>query len=165
MLTLLAQINPPQTIDIAGRVSQIGGINSISRLIEIGAGAVLTIGGLAFLVYLLMGGFNWITAGGDKAKVEHAREMITQGIIGIAILASVFAVYGVIIRFLGLKGVSVGGGSFSSSTTTTGECSDYCAGNKNDSSGDQCQTQGGHRVASRCSGGNCDGVTYPCLIP
>jgi len=30
------------------------------------------IGGLAFIIYFLLGGLSWLTAGGDKAKVESA---------------------------------------------------------------------------------------------
>lgn len=159
MITLIAQ--GTQVVDIAGKASTISSISTLGRLIEMGAGLILIIGGLAFLFYLLMGGFSWITAGGDKAKVEKARDMITQGIIGLAVLASVFALYGLVLRFLGIRGIGLGAGG---NGATTAQCSDYCAGNKNSPSGDQCQQQGGRRVSERCSGGTCDGVTYPCLI-
>ncbi len=39
------------------------------------------------------------------------------------------------------------------------ECSDYCAG------ANQCSSQNGHIVGSRCSGGSCTEGTSPCLIP
>jgi len=162
MLTLIAQGS--QVIDIASKTNTISSISSLGRLIEIGAAAILIIGGLAFLFYLLMGGFSWITAGGDKGKVEKAREMITQGIIGLAVLASVFALYGVILRFLGIKGIQLGAGGSTTNGAPAANCSDYCAGNKNSPTGDQCQQQGGVRVANPCSFDLCDGVTYPCLI-
>ncbi len=113
-----------QTVDIASQATTITPIQTIGKLVELGAGAILIIGGLAFLVYLLMGGFNWITAGGDKGKVENARNMITQGVIGLAILASVFAVYGVVLRFLGIKSISIGSGG--SGGSGSGGGSDDC---------------------------------------
>lgn len=44
------------------------------------------IGGLAVIVSLLLGGVQWVMAGGDKGKVEAARERITQTIIGMIVL-------------------------------------------------------------------------------
>ena len=57
---------------------------------------IIIVGGLAFLLYLLQGRLAWITAGGDKRKIEEARGKITQGIIGLAILAASY----VIIKFI-----------------------------------------------------------------
>jgi len=57
---------------------------------------VILVGGLAFLLYFLMGGVTWITAGGDKGKLEEAKTKITQGLVGLAILAASY----VIIKFI-----------------------------------------------------------------
>lgn len=46
----------------------------------------ITLGGLALLVMLIMGALEWITAGGDKGKIESARDRITQSIIGLLVL-------------------------------------------------------------------------------
>ena len=34
---------------------------------------LIIVGGLAFLLYFLMGGIEWITAGGDKGKIEESK--------------------------------------------------------------------------------------------
>ncbi|MEI8232377.1 MAG: hypothetical protein WCG44_01400 [bacterium] len=57
---------------------------------------IILVGGLAFLLYFLMGGVTWITAGGDKGKLEEAKDKITQGLVGLAILAASY----VIIKFI-----------------------------------------------------------------
>ena len=58
---------------------------------------ILTIvASLAFAIMFLLGGLNWITAGGDKGKIEEARGKITQGLIGLALLAASY----VIIKFI-----------------------------------------------------------------
>lgn len=57
---------------------------------------IILVGGLAFLLYFLFGGITWITAGGDKGKIEEARGKITQGLVGLAILAASY----VIIKFI-----------------------------------------------------------------
>jgi hypothetical protein len=57
---------------------------------------IIVVGGLAFLLFFLWGGLNWIMAGGDKGKIEESRGKITQGLIGLAILAASY----VIIKFI-----------------------------------------------------------------
>ena len=58
------------------------------KFISIGIAAA---GVLAFFM-LLIGGVQWITAGGDKEAVEKARKRITQALIGLAIVFSIFAI-------------------------------------------------------------------------
>jgi len=57
---------------------------------------IILVGGLAFLLYFLLGGITWITAGGDKSKIEEARHKITQGLVGLSVLAASY----VIIKFI-----------------------------------------------------------------
>lgn len=59
------------------------------------------IGGVATLLYLVMGGLTWITAGGDKANSEKAKSMITDAVIGLVILAGSFALIKFIDAILG----------------------------------------------------------------
>jgi hypothetical protein len=99
--TVLAQGIPPQdTISIdagqAGfKITDIGVL--ITRLLQV----VLGIVGLLVFIYLIWGGIEWLTAGGDKSKTESARQKITNAIIGLAIVASAFAIGAVLNRFFG----------------------------------------------------------------
>ena len=45
----------------------------------------VTVGGIAFLLYLVWGGFEWLQAGGDKTKLETAQHKITNALIGLTI--------------------------------------------------------------------------------
>lgn len=54
---------------------------------------VVTIAAIIILIMFLWGGLEWITAGGDKAKIEKARNRIMQSIIGMIVLASVVALF------------------------------------------------------------------------
>ena len=58
--------------------------------------AIISVGGLMVLIYFLWGGIEWITAGGDTAKVQKARDRITQSIIGLVILVASFVIIGFI---------------------------------------------------------------------
>lgn len=57
------------------------------------------IGTLLFVLYFILGAIGWITSGGDKASVEAARDKITQALIGLVILFSLFAIIKVIEYF------------------------------------------------------------------
>lgn len=44
-----------------------------------------------FIFLLITGGYSYMTAGGDKAKIEKAHKTILNGIVGLAI--TVFAIF------------------------------------------------------------------------
>lgn len=48
--------------------------------------------GVIAVVIILMGGFKWMTAGGNDEKVAEAKKLIIAGIIGLAIILSAYAI-------------------------------------------------------------------------
>lgn len=56
---------------------------------------------LVVLVMLIWGAFEWITSGGDKEAVGHARNRILNALIGLAVLAIAYALARVAAQFLG----------------------------------------------------------------
>jgi hypothetical protein len=102
MNILLAQkgiINPAINPNYGGNTD---GGTALGLLIATLFRAVIMVGGLALFVFIVMGGLNWITAGGDEKKVEDARNRITNGIIGMAILVATAAIISFIGGFLGM---------------------------------------------------------------
>jgi hypothetical protein len=102
---ILAQIhNPVLPPSIGGGtnpdVSQGG--QALGALITQLVGALFIAGFLLAFVYLLLGGMTWITAGGDKTKLEKARDEITNAIIGIVVVAAAYAITTLIANFFGL---------------------------------------------------------------
>jgi len=53
---------------------------------------IVVVGSLAFLLYLVWGGIEWLMSGGDKTKVEGAKAKISNAVIGLAILVISYAV-------------------------------------------------------------------------
>lgn len=47
--------------------------------------------GIVAVVIILIGGFTWMTAGGNDEKVGEAKKWIFSGIIGLAIILSAYA--------------------------------------------------------------------------
>ncbi len=55
--------------------------------------AILSIlGGIYFTVYFLIGGLNWITAGGDQGKIDKAKKQMTGAAIGVIIISASYAI-------------------------------------------------------------------------
>ena len=84
----------------SGSISQGGTV--IGKLIS-------SIGGLFFIfpfcltfLYLLTGGLSWLTSGGDKSKLEVAKDKITNALVGLVIVAAAYAVFALVGQFFGL---------------------------------------------------------------
>ena len=48
--------------------------------------------GIVAVVIILLGGFKWMTAGGNEEKVAEAKKLIISGIIGLIIIMSAYAI-------------------------------------------------------------------------
>ena len=48
--------------------------------------------GIVAVIIILLGGFKWMTAGGNEDKVGEAKKLITAGIIGLVIIVAAFAI-------------------------------------------------------------------------
>lgn len=59
-------------------------------------------GSVVFLAMLILGSIEYITAGGEKEKAGNAAKRITNAIIGIAVLFSVFAVLALLKLIFGI---------------------------------------------------------------
>ncbi len=66
----------------------------------------IIVSGLAAFAFLLLGGFQYVTSGGDKTQAEAARDKITYAIIGMVIIAAAYAGARVIETIFGVSIVS-----------------------------------------------------------
>jgi len=64
---------------------------------------IFIVAGLAAFFYLILGGFQYITSGGDKASAQTARDRITYAILGLAIIAAAAAILGVAQAVFGIQ--------------------------------------------------------------
>ena len=58
---------------------------------------VLSFLGLIALIIIVYGGFMWMTAGGTQEKVETAKTLMINGIIGLVIIVLAYAIAGFIL--------------------------------------------------------------------
>lgn len=75
----------------------------LARLIATLWRTILTVGGLAVIIFLIWGGIAWLTAGGDKTRVEAARNRITNALVGLAIIFAAIAIISLIQTAFGIN--------------------------------------------------------------
>jgi hypothetical protein len=78
-------------------------ITNLGNLISAIVGTLLIIAALIAFLYLILGGIQWITSGGDKAGMEHARNKITHAIVGLIIVGAAWAIMTLVQNFLGVN--------------------------------------------------------------
>ena len=54
-------------------------------------------------IYLIIGGFHYITSGGDKVGLQNAKDRVTYAIIGLIIVAATAAIFSVLGAVLGIN--------------------------------------------------------------
>lgn len=96
---LTQSINNPVLTGISG----LTGVEFFQRLLPALIAAGLIIGVVIFFFMLLIGAIQWISSGGDKGAVEAARGRITNAIIGLVVLLSLFAITQLLGFFFGIN--------------------------------------------------------------
>jgi len=90
-------------VDIDSQVGSYFGYTCIGNFISNMVSLGIVIAGLAVLLYLVWGGIEWITAGGDKNKTETAQKRLTNAIVGLAIVAASWALWKIVLYFFGVN--------------------------------------------------------------
>lgn len=69
----------------------------IGRIVKIVIGFL----GLIAVVIILIGGFQWMTSGGDEDKIKNARKLMTNGVIGLFIVVIAYAIALFVMNIIG----------------------------------------------------------------
>ncbi|HLD24812.1 MAG TPA: hypothetical protein VJB96_02735 [Patescibacteria group bacterium] len=84
-----------------------GGSNAgppaVGAIISSLIGGFLILSFIATLVYMLLGGFDWATSGGDKTKLQSARDKITNALVGLVVVGASWAVMMIVGNFIGIE--------------------------------------------------------------
>ncbi|TAL50729.1 hypothetical protein EPN81_01980 [Patescibacteria group bacterium] len=63
-------------------------VDTIARIIRIALGFL----GVVAVVITLLGGFKWITSGGNEERTKKAKQYIFSGVIGLVIVIAAYAI-------------------------------------------------------------------------
>ncbi|HSW96995.1 MAG TPA: hypothetical protein VLF89_04160 [Candidatus Saccharimonadales bacterium] len=88
------QIQAPQGVPTGGLVGT--GQNILQTVITV----LFLIAIVMALFYLIYGGFQWMTSGGDQEKLGGARQTMLYAVIGMVVVALSFTVINLIDTFL-----------------------------------------------------------------
>lgn len=102
MLELLAQTRtfaPDEVGGPEGDVATLKGLEAIfANIITI----ALTLAGLAFFVMLIVGGFQYLTSGGEVEATTKARKTLTYAFFGLVLVVAAFLILKLIEVFTGV---------------------------------------------------------------
>jgi len=75
----------------------------LSTIVSTGVIVLLVLTVLVALTFLIWGGIRWITSGGDKTKVEGARNTIIAAIVGLVIAFLAYFILNVVGTFFNIQ--------------------------------------------------------------
>lgn len=78
------------------------GAEIVAELIGKIINLLFMIGGLLLLVMIIVSGIQWMLAGGNKESLVKAQGRLTSAVIGFVILASTYAILGLIANILNI---------------------------------------------------------------
>lgn len=86
---IFGTVNKPPGSEFVGNDPVQGLGNLIAFFIQI----VLFIGGLAALLYLLWGAFDWINSQGEKEKLVKSQNKMMNAVIGLILMVAAFTIF------------------------------------------------------------------------
>lgn len=84
-------------------VTAAAGASTLERVLSVALGGFTLVAVIYFLFTLVIAAYTWLSAASDQGKVTKARDMMTNGLIGLLILVAVYAIAGVVGTMLGIK--------------------------------------------------------------
>jgi len=106
----IGKITPPESIGVLAGDPTI----ALSKLFEVGIRLFIIVSGIALMIYLLWGAYDWITSGGEKEKIAKAQAKITNAVIGMILVFIMLSIWGLITgNILGIIKIAPDGIEFS----------------------------------------------------
>ncbi len=100
---VFGRINPPKELDpliLKGRDSSVGALSAFLRNI---INVIYAASFIIFVFMIIIGGFEWLSSGGNKDKISGAQKRMTNALIGLTVLALVFFAATVLGKILGFN--------------------------------------------------------------
>lgn len=109
MLTLpflaLAQISNGTIANRLERTGSSAGFSaadetSLARTVGKIVNVALSFLGIIFVILIILGGYQWMTAGGNEEQVSQAKSRIKNAIIGLILVVSAFAIWRLVDQYI-----------------------------------------------------------------
>lgn len=95
-ITMASGLDTNLGLNYAGNIGlgETDAIDVVTNIIQV----ILGFLGLVAVVIILIGGFTWMTAGGNEDKVKKGRTWIINGVIGLVIVLAAFSIASFVIN-------------------------------------------------------------------
>jgi len=98
-----ANTNTSQVKSATALENPLGNVTSVSQLYGKIIYAFLGLSGAVALIMFILGGFSWMTAGGNEEKVKKGRDTLIWATMGLVIIFSSYAVLRTIFETLNFQ--------------------------------------------------------------
>ncbi len=92
ILVLLSAASPVLAQDITGFDESQVPFTNLGQLMSNALALLFFFAGLLTFVFIVIGGIQWITAGGDAKAAQSARDRITAAVVGLIVVVAAFAI-------------------------------------------------------------------------
>lgn len=72
---------------------------SLASGLGVVANMILSLLGIIFIILIIFGGIQWMTAGGNEEQVKKAQSRIKNAVIGLVVTLSAYAIWSLIDRY------------------------------------------------------------------
>lgn len=93
---------PSEIFAPSGTGASAGG-TPLETFLSIFLGFFTIVGGLMFLLYFVFAALAWLSAGGEKGKVESAKTQMTNAALGLVVIIMAQFIIGIVSSVLGLN--------------------------------------------------------------
>lgn len=80
--------------------SPAGLFNSLGKLMSDIIQIMIAVGGILCIIFIIVGGFKFVTSGGDEKKLASAKGTLTYAIVGLIVIILAFVILQVVQYFL-----------------------------------------------------------------
>jgi hypothetical protein len=80
-----------------------GGLDTLANGLDVALNIMMILAIVLTLVFLVLGGLQWTSSGGDKGKIAAARQKLTFAIVGLIVALSAFFIVNVFGAFFGVS--------------------------------------------------------------
>ena len=77
-------------------------IQGVEHLFKLFLNNIIRLGGIAVFIMILVGGFKYLTSGGDPKKSEEARKVLTYAVMGLGLMIGSWLIINFVKVFTGV---------------------------------------------------------------
>jgi hypothetical protein len=91
-LVFLTTTAPVMAQNISGFDEEVAPFHNLGKLMSNVLALLFFFAGLLTFFFIVIGGIQWITAGGDAKAAQAARDRITAAVVGLIVVVAAFAI-------------------------------------------------------------------------